>query len=151
MTDEFRTQVRIAATPAEVFPYLVEPDHLVRWMGTDAIVDPRAGGRYDLVVNDLGISGHVEVYDPPKRLVVTWGYIDSPDLPPGASTVDIVLTPDGPDTIVELTHYGLDARQRRDHRVGWLHWLERLRIAGAGGDPGPDNPPDRPSGDTPQP
>jgi Activator of Hsp90 ATPase homolog 1-like protein len=78
------------------------------------------------------------------RLVVTWGYIDSPDLPPGASTVEIVLTPDGTDTIVELTHRGLDPRQRRDHRVGWVHWLERLRIAAAGGDPGPDTPPARP-------
>jgi uncharacterized protein YndB with AHSA1/START domain len=149
VTDTFRTSVRIAAPPEQVFPYLVEPDQLVRWMGTEASVDPRPGGRYDLVVNGLGISGHVEVYDPPKRLVVSWGYIDSPDLAPGASTVEIVLTADGRDTVVELTHRGLDARQRRDHRAGWLHWLERLRVAAAGGDPGPDTPPDRPASDAP--
>ena len=147
MTGDFRTSVRIAATPEQVFPYLVEPDRLVRWMGTEAIVDPRSGGRYDLVVNGLGISGHVEVYDPPKRLVVTWGYVDSPRLPPGASTVEIVLTPDGADTIVELTHRGLAPHQQRDHRVGWLHWLERLRIAAADGDSGPDTPPAGPSDD----
>lgn len=141
MTDEFRTSIRVAATPDEVFPYLVEPDRLIRWMGTEAIVDARAGGRYDLVVNGLGISGHVEVHDPPN---VTWGYVDSLDLPPGASTVEIVLVPDGADTIVELTHRGLEPRQQRDHRVGWLHWLERLRIAAAGGDAGPDTPPERP-------
>ena len=110
-------------------------------MGSEAIVDPRAGGRYDLVVNGLGISGNVEVHDPPN---VTWGYVDSLDLPPGASTVEIVLVPDGADTIVELTHRGLEPRQQRDHRVGWLHWPERLRIAAAGGDAGPDTPPERP-------
>jgi hypothetical protein len=32
-----------------------------------AIVDP--GGRHDLVVNRLGIGGHVQVHDPPKRQI----------------------------------------------------------------------------------
>jgi uncharacterized protein YndB with AHSA1/START domain len=145
VTDEFRTSIRITATPDEVFPYLVDPDQLVRWMGESAIIDARAGGRYDLVVAGYGISGHIEVYDPPKRLVMTWGFIDNPDLPPAASTVEVILTPAGTpvgaETILELTHRGLTPDQQESHRIGWLHWLERLRVRASGGDPGPDVPP----------
>lgn len=114
-------------------------------MGTDAIVDPRAGGRYDLVVNGLGISGHVEHLRPAEASGCHLGLHRQPQPPPGLSIVEILLTPDGPGANVELTHCGLDRGQGARSPGGLAALLERLRITAAGGGPGPDTPPDRPS------
>ena len=78
-----------------------------------------------------------------RRIVFSWGW-ELPDnpMPPGSSTVEIELEPDGPDgsaTIVRLTHRGLPVPPLREqHRLGWEHYLERLAEVAAGGDPGPD-------------
>ena len=38
-----------------------------------------------------------------------------------------------------MTHSGLpDAEECASHEQGWTHYLERLAVAAAGGDPGPD-------------
>jgi hypothetical protein len=41
----------------------------------------------------------------------------------------VVLTPDGDDTLVVLTHRGLPASHLDDHRDGWEHLLVRLGAA----------------------
>ncbi len=45
--------------------------------------------------------------DPPHRVVFSWGIPGSHALPLGGSTVEFVLTHDGDDTLVVLTHRGL--------------------------------------------
>jgi len=71
--------------------------------------------------------------------VFTWGWEDSDEVPPGSTTVEVTLTADGDATIVRLRHSGLEPdEQREQHRHGWTHFLGRLEVAGAGGDPGPD-------------
>src|SRR5437899_378956 len=47
-------------------------------------------------------------------------------LPPGGSTVEVVLTPDGDDTMVVLTHAGLPATHLGSHRDGWEEQLGHL-------------------------
>ena len=74
-------------------------------------------------------------------MIFTWGWRGSPSVPPGSSTVEIVLVPDGEGTIVRLTHRGLPASERAIHLVGWETYLPRLAIVAAGGDPGPDSGP----------
>jgi len=60
-------------------------------------------------------------------------------LPPGSSTVEVTLEPDGEATIVRLRHRGLpDEPSAGLHEKGWHHYLGRLKVAGAGADPGPD-------------
>ncbi len=139
MPEPFRTSIRIPAPPERVFGYFVEPALLVRWMGDRATVEARDGGRYDLDINGVLVRGHIIEARPPKRLVLAWGHEGSAELPPGTSRVeiDLVETGDG-ETIVELAHHGLTDPQREQHRAGWAHFLERLRIAASGGDPGPD-------------
>ena len=53
-------------------------------------------------------------------MVFTWGIPEDATLPPGSSTVEVVLVADGADTIVNLTHRDLPAGLREpSHREGW--------------------------------
>ena len=65
---------RIAAPRETVFEFLVDPDKMLRWMGTQADIEPEAGGKFWLNVNgnDVASGTYVEV-DPPNRVVFTWG------------------------------------------------------------------------------
>jgi hypothetical protein len=109
-------------------------------MGTEATLDPRPGGIYR-----VNVSGHERVRGevielvPDRRLVFTWGWEDHVlSVPPGASTVEISLEPDGDGTLVRLTHRDLPQDMRAFHRLGWEYSLPRLATAAEGGDPGRD-------------
>jgi uncharacterized protein YndB with AHSA1/START domain len=131
---------RIEAAPEIVFSFLVEPERFRRWMGVEAKLDPRPGGSFLVRVNEVAVaSGEYVVVDPPRKLVMTWGWEGSEDVPPGSSTVEWTLEPDAETTILRLRHTGLpDKQSRTQHVHGWTHFVGRLAVAGAGGDPGPD-------------
>jgi hypothetical protein len=69
--------------------------------------------------------------------------------------VEVTLTPHHGGTTVTIVHAGLPAPEDRQHRLGWPHFLERLVLAAAGGDPGPDpwadGPPATPPATSPHP
>jgi uncharacterized protein YndB with AHSA1/START domain len=134
----YTTEVRIQAPPEVVFPYLVDPELIVRWMGERAELDATPGGSLVLDVNGVPVRGRFLVVDPPHRVVFTWGVAGNDDLPPGSTTVDIRLRADGEATVVELAHRDLPEDQFEQHRIGWGHFLSRLAVAGPGGDAGPD-------------
>ena len=138
MSDVFTTSVRIDARPAEVFPYLTEAELIVRWMGDWAELDATAGGRFVVDINGVPIRGEYVVVEPPHRVVLTWGTAGSDLLPPGASTVEILLHPDGDGTLLELVHRDLPADEIPKHDIGWGHFLARLALAASGLDPGAD-------------
>ena len=50
---EYRTEIRIDAAPADVFPYLTDPDLIVRWMGDWADLDPVPDGRFTVDINGI--------------------------------------------------------------------------------------------------
>jgi uncharacterized protein YndB with AHSA1/START domain len=116
---------------------------MVRWMGVGATLDPRPGGVFSLnTMTDFFLEGEFVAVEPPRRVVFTWGYGDLSDgegnpFPPGSSTVEVELLPDGEATIVRLTHR-LPAELAHFHAMGWENYLGRLAIVAAGGDPGPD-------------
>lgn len=134
----YTTSVRIEAEPADVFPYLTDPDLIVRWMGDWAELDPTPGGKFVVDINGVPIRGAYLVVEPPHRVVFSWGAAGSDVLGPGSTTVEISLRPDGEGTLLELAHRDLPADELEKHGVGWGHFLARLTVAGAGGDPGPD-------------
>jgi uncharacterized protein YndB with AHSA1/START domain len=138
MSDAFTTSVRIDAPPEEVFPYLTDARLIIRWMGDWAELDPTPGGKLVIDIRGVPIRGEFLEVDPPRRLVFSWGAAGSDVLPPRSTTVEILLYPDGTGTLLELTHRGLPQEERPKHATGWNHFLERLVIASAGGDPGPD-------------
>jgi uncharacterized protein YndB with AHSA1/START domain len=138
MTDAYTTTVRIDAAPRDVFPYLTDAVLIVRWMGDWAELDPTPGGKLVIDINGVPIRGEYLVVEPPQRIVFSWGAAGSDKLAPGSTTVEVVLRPDGDGTLLELAHRGLPADELDQHGIGWGHFLERLVIAGPGGDPGPD-------------
>ncbi len=118
--------IRIAASPAEVFPYLVEPALLVQWIGTWADLNPKPGGLFALDVGDTQVRGSFVTVEPPDRVVFTWGIPGSDVLPAASSTVEIQLTADGDETVVQLFHRGLPPDQMPNHRAGWTAFLGQL-------------------------
>jgi uncharacterized protein YndB with AHSA1/START domain len=133
-------EVHIAARPEIVYSFFVDPAKLIRWKGIRAQLDPQPGGLYRLDINGRDVASGVYVaLEPPTRLVVTWGWEgENSSLPPGTSTVEITLTPQGSDTVLNLKHTGLDGEHYHMQAMGWDHFLPRLVIAAAGGDPGSD-------------
>ncbi len=124
----------------ETFALLTEPDRLRRWQTVSARIDLRAGGDYRwTVVPGHTAAGTVIEVEPGRRLVLSWGWEDAVDLPPGASTLTITLEPADGGTLVRLVHDGLTDAQAAGHGEGWDHFLERLTIAGRTGDAGADD------------
>jgi uncharacterized protein YndB with AHSA1/START domain len=133
-------EVRVEAPPDVVFRFFVDPDQMVRWKGVAATLDPRPGGVYRVNVTGTHVARgeYVEVV-PNERVVFTWGWEDEGNpVPPGASTVEVTLVPDGSATIVRLRHHGLPGGPEDRHADGWEHYMARLVVAGAGGDAGRD-------------
>ncbi len=123
MTPDLLVTTTIQASPQEVFPYLVQPDLLVRWLGSWVDVDPQPGGTFAADLGQTPVRGSYVAVDPPHRVVFTWGIPGSEQMPAGSSTVEIVLRPDGDATIVELTHRDLPDDRLADHRSGWMNLL----------------------------
>jgi uncharacterized protein YndB with AHSA1/START domain len=84
------------------------------------------------------VRGRYLEVDPPHRLLISWGHAGSERLPPGASTLEVRLTPAGTGTEVRIIHRDLPEPEASGHARGWPHFLARLELAAAGGDPGPD-------------
>ena len=100
-------ETHIAASPETVFEYFVDPDRMVRWMGVRADVDPRPGGRYAVDINAMARARgeYVEVV-PPSRIVLSFGWENDAAVPPGSTTLQATLTPDGAGTHVPIVHSG---------------------------------------------
>jgi uncharacterized protein YndB with AHSA1/START domain len=134
-------EVRIDAAPETVFEFFTDPEKMVQWMGRAHELDPRPGGvfRCDINGQDVASGEYVEV-DRPRRLVFTWGWeAEDSTTQPGASTVEVTLEWDGEGTRVRLVHRDLATEESRAaHRHGWDHYVGRLALAAAGGEPGAD-------------
>jgi uncharacterized protein YndB with AHSA1/START domain len=133
-------EVRIDAPPEVIFKFFVDPEQLIRWKGVEATLDPRPGGIYRVNVTgaDVVRGEYVEV-SPYERVVFTWGWEgEGNPVPPGSSTVEITLVPDGAATLVRLRHHGLPGGPEDRHAEGWEHYLARLAGVAAGRDAGPD-------------
>lgn len=149
---EFASSIEIDATPEAVFEYLVTDTGMTAWMGQHARLDPTPGGAFAVDIAGHPVRGEYLEVDPPRRVVVSWGFAGSADLPPGASRVTFTLTPTAGGTRVDLLHSDLPEPQVAGHSDGWAHFMPRLAIAGAGGDAGLDTwtpIPDQPTTEEP--
>jgi uncharacterized protein YndB with AHSA1/START domain len=137
---ELVREIMIDATPETIWPFLTEPGKHVEWDGTVAEIDPRPGGIYRvLVAGQYQSAGEYVEVVPMSKVVFTFGWEqENHPIPPGSTTVEISLHPDGDKTRVRLVHRGLPDDAVGDHGSGWAHYLERLAVRATGADPGPD-------------
>ena len=131
---------RMTARRDTVFSFFTDPARWLQWQGTDAELEAVPGGRLRVNVRGDGYaSGTFTVVDPPHRIVFTWGWeMPGNPVPPGSSTVEVDLIDEGDVTLVRLVHRGLPPQSRELHTQGWTHYLDRLAIRAARGDPGAD-------------
>jgi len=132
--------VRIDARPETVFRLLTEPQEYVRWKGKLAELEPRPGGKFRVDFmndKDIVVGKFVEVV-PARRVVFTWGWEGNHVVPPGSSTVEIDLEPDGQGTRLRLVHRGLPEGAIPTHAEGWDFFLPRLVNVAEGRDVGSD-------------
>ena len=139
-TTALERTISIAASPETVWEFFVDPEKLTRWKGMKADLDPTPGGIYRCeVIPGHTARGEFVELDPPHRLVFTWGWENESAVPPGTSTIEVELTPEGNGTSLHFVHRDLpSAESVESHAHGWDHYLPRLEIAAAGGDPGED-------------
>lgn len=89
-------EAHIAAPPAAVFALMTDPEKILRWMGTEAQVEPQPGGLY--LVNVTGARfarGSFREVVPVHRLAYSFGWDGSEVVPPGSSLVEIDLIEQG--------------------------------------------------------
>jgi uncharacterized protein YndB with AHSA1/START domain len=136
-----RREVQIAAPPATIFAFLTDPEKILRWMGTEAKVEPHLDGLYLVNVSGKNTAeGRFTEVIPVHRLAYSFGWQEDDKMPPGSSLIEIDLIEQGGGTLLRMTHSGLpNAEVCAAHEQGWMHYLARLAVAAAGGDPGPDS------------
>jgi uncharacterized protein YndB with AHSA1/START domain len=136
-TNAVELQVRLSGSPEEVFLYLTEPERYVMWQGVKAELDPRPGGVYRVWMDaDTVASGEFVEVVAAHRVVFTWGWEGDRGVPPGSSTVEVTLEPDGDGTVLSLRHTGLpDGEAAALHEEGWRLFTAQLAVAMRGADP----------------
>lgn len=119
--------VQVAATPAQVWAALTEPDQLNRWMAVDAKVDLQPGGRYDLGWD----HGPVKILDlePRRVLSYSWEWAAEKD-----TVVRWELEGSAGQTRVTIVHSGFaDPKHAAGYRLGWQAFLTTLKRMLEGG------------------
>lgn len=142
MSTETTRELVINATPATIFPYLVDPTRFVEWMGTEVTLDPTPGGEFRALCGGVNPSaGEFLEVVPNERVVFTFGWdLPGHPIPAGSTQVEVTLTPQGEATLLRLVHRGLPDDAVADHLRGWDYYLDRLQEVVGGIDPGPDSP-----------
>ena len=137
---EIVREIRIAATPEDVFSYFTDAEKLVVWKAASAEIDARPGGRFRMDVTgrgDVARGEYVEIVAP-HRVVFTWGWEGDTPAPLTPSVVEVTISPDGDGTLLRLVHRGVPVKIRHRSAQGWDHYLPRLALAAAGSHPGHD-------------
>jgi uncharacterized protein YndB with AHSA1/START domain len=130
------TLVRTIEAPVEaVFAAFIDPDKVALWWGPDegpvlsAQIEAKAGGRFHIRFrlaqdgSEHGSSGVFEVFDPPKRLVMSWAWDDETGTD---SRLEVTLRAVAAGTELTLVHSRLDDAKAGGHEKGWNGALDKL-------------------------
>ena len=122
-----RKQINIDAPPRTLWKALTTPEGLAAWLGSEARVDGREGGRYCLKVGDQEEIGLIHEFRPTGRLEVMW------DRHVGAwkgSRVLFQVARDGKESVVHVQHISTAFEEdavRAPVEVFWKSSLQKLR------------------------
>jgi uncharacterized protein YndB with AHSA1/START domain len=124
-----RYERRYDATPDEVWAAFTDPDSIRRWLFAEAIVEPRAGGLFELRWGDDAARGEVIVWEPPYVFEASW---DESNV---ESVLRVEIAPDGSGAVLVLDHRGLTRPSAIGTGAGWHAHLEALGdVLGARGE-----------------
>jgi uncharacterized protein YndB with AHSA1/START domain len=124
---EIRTH--LDAPPERVWHALTDANALAAWywpasLKPEVTSDARPGGHFGVTARaaDMGFSGVYREFDPPRRMVQSWGWagVDRD------SRVTIDLTPANGGTDLLVVHDQVDAETAQMYRQGWESSLSRL-------------------------
>jgi uncharacterized protein YndB with AHSA1/START domain len=132
-------EMYIDCRPETLFPFFIDPQKMVKWMGNQVLLEPKLGGALRIDFNGMDmVAGHYVEVEPNERVVFTWGWIGSDTFPPGFSTVEVQLYKQDNGTLLVLKHSDLPASRRPSHLAGWNYYTARLKLVLLGFEPGPD-------------
>lgn len=136
---------RMEAPPEDVFGYFTDPDLHLLWSGIAVELDPRPGGAYVVSFAGSGeIRGEYVELEPPRRLVLNWGWSGAGDSPmseiaPGSTRVEIEFLPEGDGTLVRVRHTGFPSVASAEATTwGWATYIDRLVAVCTGAEVEPD-------------
>lgn len=121
-------RIVLDAPASEVYRHLTTVEGLLRWMAVEAIAEPVPGGRLQWThENGATMVGRFLEADPPRRLVIAYGWRDDlMGVPPESTTVEIDLEEQDGRTTLSLVQRGLPPGVVDDHQRGWVFFTERL-------------------------
>ncbi len=127
MTGTFSCAIEIQSPRETVFPYFIDAELLVSWIGDYAVLDAQPGGEFTLDIEGIPVRGQYLEVSPPQTVVVSWGHAGSTTLPPSSTRVQFTLTPTATGgTLVEVEHRDLPDEHLPSHRMGWPMFMARL-------------------------
>ncbi|RYG38991.1 SRPBCC domain-containing protein [bacterium] len=126
-----KAEIALKAPPEKVYAAWTEQGRFMKWFAPGSgghlqvdQFDPSVGGRYDVTMvfadgDRARITGTYLELDPPKKIVFTWQWVESPVLSPETLvTVELVSVETG--THLTLTHERfLSEKSRTEHQEGW--------------------------------
>jgi uncharacterized protein YndB with AHSA1/START domain len=111
----------VYSTPEKVFEALVDPGIIGSWGGGLAVVEGKAGGKFEYF--DGWVSGEVLVFKPGKELSFTWKPSEWSKSTP-ASVVSCKFKEHKAGTEIVLTHSHLPTQEEADkHKEGWIDFV----------------------------
>ncbi len=127
-------EIYIEAQIETVFGFFTDSSKMALWLGRQATLEPQAGGQVRVEVNNTRtILGEFIKIVPHHLIVFTWGWEGHASVPPGSSTVEVRLEPEGEGTRLRIIHRDLPNEQERiNHARAWESALARL-VASARG------------------
>lgn len=142
MVEPIRKSIEVSCDPATAFAIFT--DRIASWWPLDRhsvsamrggvarsiVLEPRLGGQIYEITAEGGREdwARVTAFEPGRRLGLAW-HVMAPESQ--ATQVEILFSPGGKGTRVELTHrgwesIGADAAARRgSYENGWVHVFER--------------------------
>jgi uncharacterized protein YndB with AHSA1/START domain len=133
-----RFERRLEHPPEAVWRALTDPAELSRWYMTQATIDGRVGGSIEFHAgpSQLHVTGRILSWVPSRIFEHEWKVAPTPDLPSGEDAViRWELRPDGPGTILHLTHTRLNKRTALGFAPGTHAFLDRLEAQLSGAPP----------------
>ena len=126
------TLVRSVRGPIErVWVHLTEPKLLAKWFSDGTVAD-RVGGEVSF---EMGATGRITAFDPPRLLEYTWNEEDASVGPVTDALVRWELAQDGDRVRLTLTHARLPQGELLGHAAGWHAFVERMEACVDGRDP----------------